>query len=120
MVILNLFRSNMKFVFGTIKYQFLLFLIIFINSCNAPRTNPLDPNNPNYNLSVIEGKVKRISFPNNHIAGVNISWENEEITVVTNSSGYFALENIKRDNGWLVFQSPNYFIDSVYVNWNGR
>ncbi len=120
MIILNLFRSNMKSLLKALRYLFLLFLIIFINNCNAPRTNPLDPNNPDYNLSVIEGTVKRISFPNNPISGVNVSWENEDITVVTNSSGYFALENIKRDNGWLVFNNQNYFIDSVFVNWNGR
>ncbi len=117
---LILYKSKKNFIVKSISSLLLFSIILFVNNCNAPRNNPLDPNNPDYNLSVIEGTVKRISFPNNPIAGVNVRWENEQITVVTNQNGYFALENIKRDNGWIVFQSNNFFIDSVFINWNGR
>jgi hypothetical protein len=93
-------------------------VLIFYFQCNAPRDNPLDPANPNYNISTIEGTIRTESYPNLSISGVNVFWENEGITVKTNNSGYFIIGNIRRNNGWLIFTSKKFNTDSVYVTWS--
>ena len=101
-------------------FLLIAFVLIAFNSCNAPRNNPLDPANPEYGISAIEGTVREDSYPFNSIEGVNALWRNEGISVETNSDGYFILQNLKRFDGWLIFSKGNYNNDSVYVSWNGR
>lgn len=100
-------------------YSALAVLMIF-GSCNAPRDNPLDPANPNYNISSINGTVKEDSYPFYAIKGVSVLWRNQNITVKTNSDGYYIIQNIKRVDGWLIFSSQKYNNDSVFISWKGK
>lgn len=89
-------------------------------SCNAPRNNPLDPANPNYSISSINGTVREDSYPFHAIKGVSVLWRNQNITVETNSEGFYILQNIKRVDGWLIFSSQQYNNDSIFVSWKGK
>ncbi len=101
-------------------FCFAAVLLFVFNSCNAPRNNPLDPANPDYSISSIEGTVREDSYPYNIIKNVNVLWENELVSVETNSAGYYILENLKRNDGWLIFSNEHYNKDSIYVSWKGR
>ncbi|NWF48960.1 MAG: hypothetical protein HXY49_00270 [Ignavibacteriaceae bacterium] len=89
-------------------------------SCNAPHNNPFDAENPNSQLASIEGTVLRIGFPNEPLAGIRITWLNDNRVVTSGSSGEFAIKNIKIKDGWLVFENNNFSRDSVFINWNGE
>ena len=103
-----------------LKYIFLTLFAMVAVSCNAPRTNPLDPFNPDKPLTSIEGIVKTISFPNLPISNVKIFWQNDNILATTNVNGQFALNNLRPVNGWLVFQNEKFVTDSVYVQWDSQ
>ena len=72
----------------------LLFAAFAFYSCDAPRLNPLDPNNPDYISPVIDtviieptyslvGNVKTLAAPSSPILGVDVYWPNENKLVKT-------------------------------------
>lgn len=106
-------KKNLIFFINVILLSF-----IFINSCDAPRDNPVDPNNSNNLLSSISGSVKTKGFPFSPIQGVNVSWKNDNILVQTNEYGIFKLPKLLQKNGWLKFDCDGYSSDSLFINWN--
>jgi hypothetical protein len=93
-------------------------VIIYLNiSCNAPRVNPFDPLNSDYNYGVIEGTVQSINFPRVGIAGVNVLWLQENIITKTDSNGRYQLNNIPIEDGTLIFYKDDYKTDTLLVNW---
>lgn len=107
----------------------LLFAVFAFYSCDAPRLNPLDPNNPDYIPPKIdtviieptyslEGNVKTLAAPSSPIYGVDVYWPNENKIVKTDAAGNFSFENIEKEDGWLYFEKSNYFMDSLFVAWN--
>ncbi|MFA3783605.1 carboxypeptidase-like regulatory domain-containing protein [Melioribacteraceae bacterium 4301-Me] len=95
-----------------------LLVLSFFYSCNAPRTNPLDPQNPNYSLGQLDGYVFTPSrIPLNK---VRVTWKNENITVETDSTGYFKIQGIQRKNGTLYYEKLGYANDSVLVEWGDQ
>lgn len=107
-------RNNLK-----IYSKFLILLTFFI-SCNAPRNNPLDPENPDNKISTIDGHIKTVNVPQNPIEGARIFWENEEILTQSDQNGYFKIENVERINGWLKIAKDGYSIDSIMIDFGGR
>ncbi|NCS89072.1 MAG: hypothetical protein AUK34_05060 [Ignavibacteria bacterium CG2_30_36_16] len=106
-------------------YMFLIyiFLTLFATAavtCNAPRTNPLDPLNPDKPFTSIEGLVKTISFPNAPISNVKIYWQNDNLLSSTNAEGQFTINNIRPINGWLVFRNEKFVTDSVFIQWDSQ
>lgn len=97
----------------------LIFPAFFI-SCSAPRNNPLDPENPDNNISTIEGYIKTVNLPQDPIAGAKIFWINDEILTQSDQNGYFKIENIERNNGWLKIEKVGYSIDSIMIDFEGR
>lgn len=97
-----------------------LILIFFINSCDAPRNNPLDPNNPNNVFVAIEGTIQTFAVPRKAISDVLVNWTAENKLVKTNSSGYFKIENVSANTGWLTIQKDGYSSDSFYVEWQNK
>jgi hypothetical protein len=88
-------------------------------SCDAPRNNPVDPNNPNNKISTLSGQVKGISFPNAPVENADIRWEIDGITINSDPNGDFQFVNLTRNDGWLYINHPDYSGDSIYVVWNG-
>lgn len=89
-------------------------------TCNAPRTNPLDPLNPDKPFNNIKGTVKTISFPNSPLAEVRVYWHNDNILVETDVDGRFNMDNIRPINGWLFFENESFVTDSLYIKWDAR
>jgi hypothetical protein len=99
-------------------FAFELIIIGYLNiSCNAPRVNPFDPLNSDYNYGVIEGIVETINFPRTGIKDVNVVWEKKNIITKTDTNGRFRLDNIPIENGLLTFYKEGYKSDTLVVTW---
>ncbi len=93
--------------------------IIFFNSCDAPRENPLDPNSSENQLGTLEGTVQTFSLPYTPIKDVEVFWKPGNIMVYSNADGNFSIPNVKTVNGQLIFRKEGYHNDTVMVNWAG-
>lgn len=89
-------------------------MIVLIVSCDAPRTNPLDPESPDYKFSTIEGTIKTQSSQT-PMEGVMVTWKNQNKVVYTNSAGKFSFNKIDRIDGWIYFEKSGYSKDSTKV-----
>jgi len=96
----------------------IVLICLSIYSCEAPRLNPLDPQNPSYQLVRLEGIV---SGPHNSkLSGVSVYWKNQNIIVQTDASGNFSMDRLNNQNGWLYFTKVGYNNDSSFVNWGSQ
>ncbi len=104
------------------KYSLLNIVLVatLFFSCDAPRENPLDPENPDNIFSSLSGIVRTVKVPNEPLSGVNVLWSKANIVVQTNSTGNFSIEDLKPENGYLYFEKEGYSKDSLFVDWNGR
>ncbi len=103
----------------TICLYIIIFPIIhFITQCDAPRKNPLDPENPDNIYHILEGKVKTVSLPAQPLPDVTVYWNKQTTKTQTNSEGIFSFETINTQNGWLRFEKEGYVSDSTYIQWN--
>jgi hypothetical protein len=102
------------------KYCLLFLLLTLIFSCNAPRNNPLDPENSENNISSIEGLIKTTRVPQTPIANTKIFWVNEGILTKSNDLGFFKIENIEQKDGWIIIEKEGYSIDSLYITFNNQ
>ncbi len=110
--------KNVKTLLFTLN--FVVLAMLSINSCDAPRSNPLDPNNPNFAFVAIEGTIQTFSVPRKALSEVLINWRGENKFVKTNNSGYFKIENISPNSGWLTIQKEGYSSDSVFIDWKNK
>lgn len=100
---------------------FLIFLgITFINSCEAPRENPLDPNSSDNLLGTIEGTIQTFSLPYTPIKNVEVIWRPGNILVYSDANGNFSIPNIKTENGPLIFRKEGYHTDTMQIDWAGE
>jgi hypothetical protein len=107
------------------KHQLLkiVFVLIILFSwvcytCDAPRHNPLDPDNPDNNLVAISGKVKNISSPFAPVNDVTVLWQDGNKLDQTDLNGDYQIENIAPNDGWLYFSKAGYLTDSLYIEWD--
>ncbi len=103
-----------------VKYCIFSFLLTLIVSCNAPRNNPLDPENTENRISSIEGFIKTIQVPQSPIENTKILWVNEGIITRSNKQGFFKFENIEQNDGWMIIEKESYSIDSLYITFNNQ
>ena len=96
----------------------LLFPSFFFISCNAPHSNPFDPNNDDKSLANITGTIKTVKIPSTPISEVTIYWPNDEKITSTDSDGNFIFEDIPKENGYLYFEKNGYSPDSVKIDWD--
>ncbi len=116
MFIKNKLPKNSRLHYLVLKLFMLSSFTIFI-SCNAPRNNPLDPNNPNYSYVTLQGNALSFSPPFTGISNVSVYWSPSNLTVNTDLNGNFKFENILPVNGNLIFQKTGYVSDTINVNW---
>lgn len=98
-----------------IKFILLILGVAALSTCDAPRNNPLDPFNPESGVALIEGEI---SSSVGKVENVNILWQYQGQSAVSNKNGYFKFNNVEHKNGWLRFSKPGYLPDSLYINWN--
>ncbi|MFH1529073.1 MAG: carboxypeptidase-like regulatory domain-containing protein [Bacteroidota bacterium] len=103
----------------TIKSKLLAVgLALVIYSCNAPHSNPLDPENPDNNFAVLSGTVETETLPREPIEGASIFWMNDNILIKTNQDGKFKIDNLSRKSGWLQVTKMGFSNDSTFITWN--
>jgi hypothetical protein len=105
---------------GLIKNLFLFLFSVSLFSCNAPRDNPLDPYSSKSDLAQIVGTVQTFSGPRSGIPDVSVFWIPGNIVVKTDSSGQFEINNIKPNDGLLIFQKNGYTSDSIMIHWTNN
>jgi hypothetical protein len=110
--------KNRNYIFEIVKWLEMSFAILMY-SCNAPRNNPLDPNNPDIAFSVIEGSVSTSYAPVTGIPGVLVFWEPGNKLVKTDAGGNFIIENIRSTDGKLILQKEGFRTDTIIISWNG-
>lgn len=96
----------------------ILLLGVAFYSCDAPRSNPLDPQNPNYQLVSLDGHITTKNVSPQPISGVNVLWKPQDIFFTTDASGYFKIDDLPKQNGWLYFQKDGFSNDSTLIQWN--
>ncbi|MCX7798202.1 MAG: hypothetical protein N2249_06235 [Melioribacter sp.] len=89
-----------------------------ILSCDAPRLNPFDSQNPDNKLGQIDGFI--VSASRQPLSGVKVVWKNQNIFSITNSQGYFKLQDLQMKNGMLIFEKEDLAKDSIYIEWNNQ
>jgi len=109
----------MKISFLTILILLLVATISYFG-CNAPRNNPLDPENPENKRFQIQGTVQTNTNPPTPVANANVFWKNKNVFVRSNSFGKFLLEHLEPKNGWLYVEKNGFSDDSFLVRWNGK
>lgn len=105
---------------GKILRIILLWFFLVLITCDAPRNNPLDPGNPNYNLATISGRLLTYRVPHIPVAGVNLIWEVEGRNQQSDPEGYFKLDRIQKTNGWLIIEKQGFLTDSIEIKWAGQ
>jgi hypothetical protein len=101
------------------KYLYYLLLIQFsaFITCDAPRKNPLDPNNSDNIYRILSGRVQTIRLPAQPISEVKVFWLGQIAQTETNLDGNFSIESVGSQNGWLHFEKEGYLPDSTFVQW---
>jgi hypothetical protein len=97
-----------------------LFLMLFglglFITCDAPRHNPLDPDNPDNNLAFLSGQIETLShLP---VSKANVYWPNDNCYLETDNQGYFKIDNILPEDGWIYFSKKGFLDDSMYIEWD--
>lgn len=103
-----------------IKFICISCLIFGITNCNAPRNNPLDPENPDNKIANIEGFIRTVKVPQIPIGDVKVFCVNEGLVTKTNRDGYFSFNNINRRDGWIVVEKENYSTDSLFIEFDNQ
>lgn len=93
--------------------------MILLNSCEASRENPLDPNSTDNLLGTIDGTVQTFSLPYTPIKNVEVFWKPGNILVYSDTGGNFRIPNVKIQNGHLIFRKDGYHTDTIEVDWAG-
>ena len=108
-------KLGLKFYWKNIIAAIILCAMMIIESCNAPRNNPLDLLSSGYSFAELSGTV--YTLPYSGIPGVSVYWSPSDKLVLTDNNGNFQINNILPVNGELIFQKNGYISDTVNVNW---
>jgi hypothetical protein len=92
-------------------------VLLFFFSCDAPRNNPLDPSNPDHIYHIIEGYVKTQDIVSDPINNAKIFWLSQNKIATTNSFGYYSIEIVGPQNGWLYCEKEGFWSDSTLIIW---
>jgi hypothetical protein len=95
-----------------------LLLAAMLLSCSAPHSNPLDPQNPDYQYILLSGLVQTISLPVQAVPNTTIKWQTAAGSELSSSDqqGRFKLQLASADAGWLFFSHPDFHPDSMAVS----
>ncbi len=101
------------------KKQILFFLVLAaLISCDAPHLNPFDPENPDNNFGSVEGTVYLSGETKLPIANAIVTFSNQNVYALSDSTGKFKLENLELSEGWLFVEKGGMTKDSIFINWN--
>lgn len=71
-----------------------------------------------YTIGSIDGFV--FTPPRNAIAGVSVIWKNQNKIILTNSSGYYKIDDVQMNDGMLYFEKHGLKKDSQFVQWSSQ
>lgn len=92
-------------------------LLVLFTGCNAPKNNPLDPENPDNRIYTITGTVKGKGLPLPPIEGVRVTWENSGKFVLTDEKGEFSITELSAKDGIISFNKDGFRDLDSFVVW---
>jgi len=101
-----------------INYILLFSSIIAFISCDGPRLNPLDPFNPESRIGKVDGYV--LTSTREPVTNAKVLWKNQNVLAITDSAGYYVIDDILRDDGIIYFEKEGLSKDSTYARWNNQ
>lgn len=104
------------------KTLYLLFLAIAViglfTGCDAPRNNPVDPDNTLSNLPKIEGEIFASGSSGTPLSFARITFVPSSSFTFSGDDGKFSLPVSKKTNGLLLIEKFGFKTDSIFVDWN--
>lgn len=85
--------------------------------CDAPRDNPLDPENPRNPFGVIVGVVEE-ETTQRPLEDALVYWSGDGKTAFTDSLGRFVIDRVAPRTGELIVEKVGYFKNNATVEWN--
>jgi len=101
------------------SFWFCFAIAVVLVGCDAPRKNPLDPQNPNALYGELRGSARTADTPSKPVPGVTLIWKGERLAVSDNE-GKYLFHQVLPEDGWLNFSKNGYRSDSVRIAWEGR
>lgn len=104
-----------------IRVRYILLAVLVIVAavaagCDAPRLNPLDPENPDAVVMLISGTVLSDAKTSHPLNQATVLWRNDNIAVLSDSAGAFKLRTSRISDGYMVFSKDGYSPDSSFVS----
>ena len=96
----------------------LIFISFVLFSCDAPRLNPLDPENPDNRVGQADGFVYSVSHQ--PINGVRVTLKYQKISAVSDSLGRYELNNVFMSDDIVYMEKEGLKKDSIPLIWNNR
>jgi hypothetical protein len=93
-------------------------MALLISACQAPRNNPLDPENPNHELSTLSGYIKSARAPHPPISNVRVSLPKQNIYAMSDDQGFFKFSHLFSQANKIVVSKPGYVSDSLLLDDN--
>jgi len=112
-LIMNIKHINLKRIFS------IVFSMLFLTACDAPRNNPLDVHNSGRKFGTLTGRVQSISLPRRPLQGVQVYCRQDNLMIKTDAQGNFEFNSIIPRDDWIFFYHDGYHNDSLYIDWNG-
>lgn len=91
-----------------------LITMFVVISCDAPRNNPLDPENPDVKKGIISGYIKSEAIPHLAISNALIKWNNDYLGE-TDINGYFEFVVEYSSSIKLIFEKIGFNSDSLEI-----
>lgn len=105
-----------------IKTKPLFFLaiaqILLFWGCEAPRNNPVDPDNTLDNLPKIEGEIFSSGSLESPLPLARITFVPSSSFTFSGEDGRFSLPVSKKTDGLLLIEKSGFRTDSIFVDWN--
>lgn len=98
----------------------LIVTLLLLAGCDAPRLNPLDPENPGNLYHRLNGRVETVSLPRLPLDNVTVTWRGYGVPAFTGSDGRYSIETIGMQDNWIIFEKSGFFPDSDFIAWEDR
>ena len=95
-----------------------IIISVALLSCDAPRLNPLDPENSGNGFGQITGRV--YAYPHQTLEGVRVVWKNQNILAVSDTNGQYSFVDIQTNDGYVYFEKEGFSSDTIKIEWENQ
>lgn len=93
-----------------------IWMLVVHSGCQAPRHNPLDPENPNHQLNELFGYIKSARAPHTPINNARIALPEQNTSTLSDDQGFFRFSHLIDHANRVVVTKPGYVSDSLMLD----